>query len=472
MTSDDLIFSFVKDHLVRASSLMSLPLPALAEVGIGFKALDGRYQMTNKAMENLIDKSSGQITGRTDADLFPAELAVQIRQVDEKIIDGTAVACIELDISIRGASTRYRFIEFPLLDPDGRILSIGTVIVDVSGKEAVADLRHSLEESQRTNQGLQRALAELDQLASTDKLTGAWNRRRLEESVISEMDRLKRYNHPLSVLIVDIDFFKTINDDYGHVAGDQVLVELAAVIRSSLRISDSLTRWGGEEFVVLSPNTTLPTMAILAERLRDRIATAVLIDGKTITASIGVAECLPGQTWEQWLGRADEALYRAKAGGRNQVQADRDTPRRVGTGEDAPANLVQLTWRSAYECGNALVDDQHRTLFLDANNLISAMLSERPKDQLIALIDVLMRDTVQHFKDEEEILTATRFPDAAEHAAAHRQLLDDGVALIGRFRAETLTFGELFQFLAYDLVAKHFLRADRKFFPYLGNSSF
>lgn len=471
MNSEDLVFSFAKEHLVRVSSLMSLPLPAVAGFGFGVKALNGQYQMINTALESLIDRSSEQITGSTDGELFPPEVAARVGQVDRQIIDGAVVACADLDVSLRRGVARYRWIEFPLLDRDGRIHSIGTVIVDVSTNEDVANLQQSLEELQRTNLGLQRDLAELDHLASTDKLTGAWNRRRLEETVISELDRLKRYSHPLSVLIIDIDFFKMINDDHGHVAGDQVLVELAAVIRSSLRIADSLTRWGGEEFVVLSPNTTLPTMMTLAERLRDRVATAVFLDGKTITVSIGVAECLPGQTWEQCLKRADEALYRAKAGGRNQVQVDRDTPRRVTAGENVSASLVQLTWHSAYECGNPVVDDQHRTLFLDANNLISAMLSERPADEMISLIDVLMRDAVQHFKDEEGIFTAAGFPDALEHAAAHRQLIDNGTALVGRFREGTLAFGELFEFLAHDVVAKHLLKTDRKFFPYLRSPS-
>ncbi len=211
-------------------------------------------------------------------------------------------------------------------------------------------------------------------------------------------------------------------------------------------------------------------MAMLAERLRKRIAKAVFPGGKMITVSIGVAECLLGESWEDWLKRADAALYRAKAGGRNQVQADMDTPQRVGAGEKISASFVQLTWHSAYECGNAVVDDQHRMLFRDANNLLFAILSERPAVEVSSLIDTLIRDVGQHFKDEEKIFTAAGFPDAIEHTAMHCQLIDSASILVGRFNAGTLALGELFEFLAHDVLARHLLRMDRKFFPYLDNS--
>ena len=163
-------------------------------------------------------------------------------------------------------------------------------------------------------------IGELDQLASTDKLTGAWNRRRFEETVETEIDRLRRYGQRLSLMILDVDHFKKINDDYGHPIGDQVLVDLSNTIRTSLRASDSLTRWGGEEFVILCPNTTASIVAKLAERLRKKIATVSFKEVGNITVSFGVAECGPSETWEQWLHRADEALYLAKSGGRDQVK--------------------------------------------------------------------------------------------------------------------------------------------------------
>lgn len=337
-------------------------------------------------------------------------------------------------------------------------------IIKVSGKDEIGQVLNALAAMQGK---LKIIIDELDHLASTDKLTGSWNRRRLEETVRNEMDRLKRYDHPLCLMVLDIDFFKAVNDRYGHGVGDQVLVELAAQIRSSLRTSDSLTRWGGEEFVVLCPNTTLSTVALLAERLRKKIANANFPGVEHITVSAGVAECMSGETWEQWFQRADEALYRAKSGGRNQVQIAPGTPNRIGVGENVAANFVQLVWYKSYESGNEVIDREHQGLFDDANELLAAILSGRPADVVKTLVDTLTRDVVKHFQDEEAILVAAGYPGVAEHAAIHRKLADDAAMLVGRFHAGTLGIGELFNFLAHDLVAKHMLGADREFFPHL-----
>jgi diguanylate cyclase (GGDEF)-like protein/hemerythrin-like metal-binding protein len=336
---------------------------------------------------------------------------------------------------------------------------------ELSGCESIAEMRRSLEALQRTNQKLRIALVELECMASTDKLTGAWNRRRLEEAVRNEMDRLKRYDHPLSLLVLDIDLFKQVNDGYGHGAGDRLLVELAERIRSVLRATDSITRWGGEEFVVLCPNSALAATAKFADRLRLSIADARFSVGKQITASVGVAECLPGETWEQWFHRADTALYRAKSLGRNQVQiAPEEPPRAAGTG---PGNFVRLLWHSAYACGNEVVDREHRALFIAANALLAAILSGRPADETNAALATLIDDVVQHFRDEEEILAAAGYPGAANHATVHRDLVDRAAALVERFRTGKADVGELFQFLAHEVVARHILGADRDFFPYL-----
>jgi len=337
-------------------------------------------------------------------------------------------------------------------------------IIAVSGRD---ELGQVLGELSTMQEKLKVVIGELDHLASTDKLTGSWNRRRLEEAARSEMDRLKRYDHPLCLMVFDIDFFKKINDCYGHNAGDQVLVELAAKIRSSLRTSDSLTRWGGEEFVVLCPNTTLSTASLLAERLRNKIAGAHFPEVEHVTVSVGVAECVSGESWEQWFKRADEALYRAKTGGRNQVQVAPEAPDRAGAGENVAANFVQLVWQKPYESGNELIDREHRGLFNDANELLAAMLSRRPADEVKTLVDTLARDVVKHFQDEMEILVTSGYPGVAEHAALHRELVNGIDTLVGRFHAGTLGIGELFNFLAHDVAAKHLLGADREFFPYI-----
>lgn len=129
--------------------------------------------------------------------------------------------------------------------------------------------------------------------------------------------------------------------------------------------------------------------------------------------------------------------------------------------------LVNLTWHSSYECGNLLIDEQHRALFCDANKLLDAILCGRSAEEVTALIDALIDAVVQHFHDEEIIFTAAGYPQAPAHKATHRALIDKAANVAKSFHEGNLVLGELFHFLARDLVARHMLGADREFFRYL-----
>lgn len=162
---------------------------------------------------------------------------------------------------------------------------------------------------------------EMTRLASLDPLTGCLNRRAGSALLEKESQRSRRYSRPLSQILLDIDHFKLINDRYGHARGDQVLRHLAQLCRDQLRASDGLIRWGGEEFLVILPETSLPEAGQLAERLRSAVAEHPLgAPGglqMAVTVSLGYAEAGPEESWEATLARADEALYQAKEAGRN-----------------------------------------------------------------------------------------------------------------------------------------------------------
>jgi len=162
----------------------------------------------------------------------------------------------------------------------------------------------------------------LRQQAFTDPLTGLANRRSFDSRMAAEVSRAERYHSPLSLMFLDIDHFKAINDSHGHMVGDQVLAEMARLVSGSVRGSDSLARWGGEEFVLLSPGTRMDEMARLAEKLRVLISrhTFPVVD-QAVTCSFGVAELKEGETVADIIRRADEALYEAKAAGRNCVRS-------------------------------------------------------------------------------------------------------------------------------------------------------
>lgn len=165
---------------------------------------------------------------------------------------------------------------------------------------------------------------ELLQQASHDPLTKVLNRRALEDVIGTEHARSLRGNVPLSVIMLDIDHFKRINDRFGHGRGDEILIEVATVLTKNTRPYDSIARFGGEEFIILLPNTTLDKAEVIAENLRKKVAEHDYnfkpSDGINVTASFGATECnLVKEGWLKVLERADKGLYKAKSAGRNNV---------------------------------------------------------------------------------------------------------------------------------------------------------
>lgn len=169
------------------------------------------------------------------------------------------------------------------------------------------------------------ALALNRELATRDALTGLLNRRAMVELLAREHPRIVRGQGPLSVALLDIDWFKRINDSLGHGAGDEVLRRFAAVLKDQLRAADALARWGGEEFLLLMPGTRLDDARVVLERLRAQVCagdvfTGIATDLK-VSFSTGVVEVAEGESQDAALDRADRALYQAKQNGRNRIEA-------------------------------------------------------------------------------------------------------------------------------------------------------
>lgn len=171
---------------------------------------------------------------------------------------------------------------------------------------------------QRTQQ-LEDKNRELLHLSTTDPLTGVVNRMKLEQSINQELAKAKRYQLPYSVILIDIDHFKEVNDKYGHQAGDLVLQSFTALLKQEVRESDLVGRWGGEEFVISCSCTNLESGAKLAEKLRQKVASHDYGNQLTCTASFGVASYHKQDSLEKLLSRADTALYQSKSAGRNRV---------------------------------------------------------------------------------------------------------------------------------------------------------
>lgn len=160
---------------------------------------------------------------------------------------------------------------------------------------------------------------QLEAIAMRDPLTGAGNRRGLEAELRIAMAASLRTGVPLGLLVFDLDHFKQVNDSFGHEAGDEVLVQIADLVRGSTRMDDRFFRLGGEEFVLLLPGATADALRDIAEKLRSAVEREVRARGRTVTISVGAAPLHPADTPRQWLARADTAMYEAKRTGRNRT---------------------------------------------------------------------------------------------------------------------------------------------------------
>jgi diguanylate cyclase (GGDEF)-like protein/hemerythrin-like metal-binding protein/PAS domain S-box-containing protein len=310
--------------------------------------------------------------------------------------------------------------------------------------------------------------SQLREEAITDSLTGAANRRQFLKLLNIELVRFKRLAEPTTVLMVDIDHFKKINDTHGHATGDAVLRHLVALSRQCLRRVDTLGRLGGEEFGILLPGTDVANALQFAERYRHLVADtpAQTDQGPVfITISIGISEYEEEDaTADRALARADVALYRAKKRGRNAVElfvldfARLESP----SGDDS---IIRLAWKPRYACGQQTLDKEHRQLFQLANALLDQATARNVESSALnRAFDALLAHIVQHFTDEEEILRAHGYARLAEHAECHKQLVERALNLRRQTDESGVSIGDLVEFLVSDVVAGHMLREDWDFY--------
>lgn len=192
------------------------------------------------------------------------------------------------------------------------VTELGTVLAELQ--------RQAKEEQQRLERLVAERTAELERLATTDALTGTLNRRRLFEVATAELSRAARYQHAVCLAMLDLDHFKSINDRFGHAVGDEALRAVADVVRAQLRTVDVLGRYGGEELVVVLPETARDAAAVALERIRAAVATIRLSAPEArVYVSGGLVEVQGGESLDEALRRADAALYEAKRAGRNRL---------------------------------------------------------------------------------------------------------------------------------------------------------
>ncbi len=427
---------------------------------------DGVFVDCNRASEIMLRGDRNQIVGHTPDSLSPEF------QPDGK--KSSQAAEEKIQEALQNGSNSFEWVH-RRLDGSDFFVEVTIASMFLEGKQTLFTSWRDITERKQAEKALEESKRALEALSITDGLTGIANRRRFDEALSLEYARHVRSGAQLSLILLDIDHFKAFNDNYGHIAGDDCLRQISRVIAEcAARPADLAARYGGEEFACILPETDHVGAVIIAERIR-RAIQALAIPHKAsgtadcITASLGVVtmHCQIEGSSISLIAQADELLYLAKSRGRNRVEFTVPDNYPLTATKKVHGNFVRMVWNDSFCCGNLLIDSQHQFLFHLCNELLEAVLSSHPTDDVILLISRLLKDVGQHFLDEEKVLAKATFPGMSQHAAEHARLLAKGVELSQQFSVSALPIGDLFQFLAYDLVMMHMLGADREYYPFI-----
>ena len=301
-------------------------------------------------------------------------------------------------------------------------------------------------------------------MATRDTLTGLCNRNHFMELYEKKAAESARNGEPMSVILMDIDHFKSINDQYGHLRGDHVLRDIADILTRNLRISDTICRWGGEEFLILCPHTDREKALIVAEKLRDEIERHEFESVGRITSSFGVTQWQEDDNHEKIFRRTDNSLYLAKLTGRNKVVFDEEIAVMHNGG---PSNIE---WGPFFRSGNIQVDLDHHELITISNEIIRNCLVEGRENYTKALFDKLISDTQRHFKNEEDILAELDYEELEEHRNIHEQFLEKALSMQDSFKRGDLRPVDVAKYLVQDMIVGHIVKHDFDFFSIFKSS--
>ena len=308
------------------------PFLESTHVSVALLSLEGDLISSNPAFEGLrqILPTAGAFSktitsgARTEFDRL-----LQEAKRDHKAIRS------DLDFGLESQPPQYTCLFVPL--EDGRVLFFGEPVFTASDlpekyqrliqkfERVNAELKETQRALERKQKEMEAVIVQADEVSHTDSLTFLVNRKQIIADLQRQVTFSERYQGPFSISMLDFDHFKEVNDQYGHSVGDEVLRFVALQLREHVRLPDMVGRYGGEEFLILLPNSTVKAASEQAERLCEQVRSTPIISGKHVihmTISIGIAQYRIGhENWEQLLNRADQALYQAKQNGRDRWAA-------------------------------------------------------------------------------------------------------------------------------------------------------
>lgn len=298
----------------------------------------------------------------------------------------------------------------------------------------------------------------LFEMATKDSLTGAYNRNYFTDVFDKKASEAKRTGIPFSVILLDVDHFKIVNDQYGHLKGDYVLKEIASILKENLRASDIVCRWGGEEFIVLCLNADMDKASIVAEKLRRAIELTKFKGLYRITVSVGVTEWKAEDDRNSIFTRVDNSLYLAKLTGRNKVVSDN------GLDILQDGKPINIEWGPFFRSGNSLLDLEHRALIGLVNEIINNSITTNDRYISEALVDKLIEDMYIHFKNEEKLLELFGYSYLENHIEIHKKLLEEAKAVRHKFMNEEISAEDVARIMLQDIVVGHIVKDDFDFF--------
>lgn len=439
---------YMLDHEIEGFLRVNIDMLSVADT-------DGNFLKVNKAFEQVLGYKMEDLEGKNFYSIIhpediPASIEAMKKLKEQKMISSFVNR-------VRGKDGAYRYIEWHSRPNGDYIYSSARDITET--RKLQIELYNNNQQLTELTKALEKKNKILNDLAIRDELTGLYNRHFLDQCIEKEMARADCEQKPISMIILDLDHFKSVNDIWGHPIGDEVLKQTAFIANSHICDPDFLVRLGGEEFVIIMPGSCAMQAYRTSENIRKTMEEYKFPIVGHVTASFGVAERMTLESYYSWYKRTDKAMYRAKEGGRNRVYCSEEQDRLLST-------PMKIEWKMEWESGNPEIDEDHRELVEKANALIYFSLSNAEYDKLLHQVDIILDDIIKHFHDEEQILIDVQYPDYEKHADIHRTLLNKVFKFKKAYQNGDLQITEFFSFIVNDLIVGHILYSDTEYFPY------